>query len=232
MVVDHARIGRRGDDRVGRPLELEVAHVEVVHVGARSRRPQLPRTPRCAPRRRSSNGAGSAARRWSAGRCAGACGTSTARAPARAPHRARRGERGAPSALRGSARARRVPPRRSRPRSRADRPAARGGHRRRTTRPGRRGRRPARSLPASRSSARASVSPRPAAICAASCSRVFSRASSALNPEMSQPTASRPSPMASTSVVPDPQNGSRTSPPSAQCRRISASASCGGNLPR
>ena len=169
MVVDDADVGGRGDERVRRPLEAQVAHVEVMDVGAGSGRPQRARTPRRAPRRRGSSGAGSAARPPSAGRCGGACGTSTARAPARARRRARRGARAAPSAPRASARARRgrstgcpARSRRGRRAARAARPAPYHSARYAGTSAGR-------VAGASSSSARASVAASPAATAAASC---------------------------------------------------------------
>ena len=225
VVVDQARIRRRGDRRrrTGRRARARAR--------PRAGRPRRgagrarPRTPRSGQPCRPGSASGTCRRSRPAGRCAGACGTSTRPAAARAGSRGRSASSAAPSAPRGRAR-----------------PAARPGSR---TPGSASGSGAARPRPAARTSrarspvgssldtpSRPATSRTSAASVSSSCSRVLTEIRSALKAAMSTPTASYPDSSACTSVVPEPANGSSTRPPGRTYRSSSASTSCGTNLPR
>ena len=204
VVVDQARIRRRGDDGVERPRQLELARVAVEHrdrpVVARTRANAFSRATRV-ERVAAQEVVGTVDR---AGTRACACGTSTARPAAPAGSRGRSVSSAAPNVRR--ARARRAARRRARSvGERAEAEQVVSGLRRepradeRRRRPGLRPRR-ARSARARRAArARARTG----------CTRsVFTRISRQLNAAMSTPALRGPDSSAWTSVVPEPANGS------------------------
>ena len=205
VVVDQARVGRRGDDAVGprrQPHRPRVG-VQDLDVARAAHRRELAQPPD-----RVGRVAGEELRAppRPAGTRACACGSGTARSPAsRGKSRSKcvvsRAERAARERMtRATSRARL----RQSSTARAVREQL-GQRLRRVPAPShgvapprrRRGAAPLRARRAARARARR-----------ASSARVFTRASRQLKAEMSQPTASAPNTFASTSVVPEPANGS------------------------